>query len=75
MLHCTKGGAMERAQLMGLYFRLQHDLLEAYTDPISSSGRIERLTDELAVVRRMAKTEPLGDEQSGDSTVPGIVAE
>jgi hypothetical protein len=66
---------MEREQLMGLYFRLQRDLVEAYTAPTSSDGRIDRLTDELAAIQRIIKGEMQRDEQTSDSTIPGALAD
>jgi hypothetical protein len=71
MVRCTKGIGMDREQLMGLYFRLQRDLVEAYTAPPSSDGRIERLTDELAAIHRIIRGEMQRDEQAGDSTIRG----
>jgi hypothetical protein len=66
---------MEREQLMGLYFRLQRDLVEAYTAPTSSDGRIERLTDELAAIHRIVRADMERDEQTSDSTIPGALAD
>ncbi len=66
---------MEREQLMGLYFRLQRDLVEAYTAPTSSDGRIERLTDELAAIQRIIRGDMQRDEQTSDSTIPGALAD
>ncbi|MCE9658666.1 MAG: hypothetical protein K8R60_08910 [Burkholderiales bacterium] len=66
---------MEREQLMGLYFRLQRDLVEAYTAPTSSDGRIERLTDELGAIQRLIRGDIERDEQTSDSTIPGALAD
>ena len=67
---------MDREQLMGLYFRLQRDLVEAYTAPTNSDGRIERLTDELAAIQRIIRGEMQRDEQASDSTtIPGALAD
>jgi hypothetical protein len=60
---------------MGLYFRLQRDLVEAYTAPPTSDGRIERLTDELAAIQRIIRGEMQRDEQTSDSTIPGALAD
>ena len=66
---------MEHEQLMGLYYRLQRDLVEAYTAPTGSDGRIERLTDELAAIQRIIRSEMQRDEQTDDSTIPGALAD
>lgn len=57
----------------GIYLRLQRDLMEAYVAPVCDHGRIQRLTDELAIARRAVELDGVADEQSSDSTVPGVL--
>ena len=63
---------MDREQALGRRLRLQHELAEAYTAAVCQSGRIERLSDELAVAYRQLESDVPRDEQSSDPTVPGI---
>ncbi len=66
---------MDRQQAYGMHLRLQEELIEAFTAPVCQSGRIERLMDDLASVRRVVEGAELPDEQSSDSGMPGLVAD
>lgn len=66
---------MDRQQAYGIHLRLQQELIEAYTAPVCQSGRIERLMDDLAAVRRLVERAASTDEQSSDSMVPGMLAD
>ena len=66
---------MDRQQAYGLHLRLQQELIEAFTAPVCQSGRIERLMDDLASVRREVESAESADEQSSDSMVPGLLAD
>ena len=57
--------------LLGMYLRLQRELVEAYTDVARRDGRIERLTDEMAEVRRRLVQGQPRDEQTEDP-LPGF---
>jgi len=60
--------------MLGLFYRLQRDLVDAYTATTCSNGLIERLTDELACLRnQLEHTSPI-DEQTSDWTLPGSFA-
>ncbi|MDQ6628561.1 MAG: hypothetical protein M3Z29_08960 [Pseudomonadota bacterium] len=73
MLHRNTRVHMAELQSAGWFFRLQRELTEAYTAPVCDNGLIERLTDELARLRRGLRHDPGVDEQSSDTTVPGVV--
>lgn len=64
---------MDRKQEIGRYMRLEQQLIEAYTATSCQPGMIERLTDELAELRRSLRRGVPGDEQSGDNSVPGML--
>ena len=63
---------MDRNQLFGRYTRLENELIEAYTATSCQPGMIERLTDELAVIRRSLRHGSSVDEQTSDHSVPGV---
>lgn len=65
---------METNPNFGMYLRLQRELIDAYVEPICDHDRIQRLTDDLAVARRAAERNRTVDEQSSDSTVPGVAS-
>jgi len=61
-------------QEFGKYLRLQRELTEAYTSAVCQNGLIERLTDELAVLRSQIERGTASmDEQSSDATLPGLL--
>lgn len=64
---------MAQIQSTGWFYRLQRELTEAYTAPVCDNGLIERLTDELARLKRGFSQDLSLDEQSTDTTVPGVV--
>lgn len=64
---------MDQNENFGIYLRLQRELMEAYVAASCDHGRIERLTDELAIARRKVQRETAVDEQSSDSTLPGVL--
>jgi len=57
---------MSRDEMLGLFYRLQRDLVDAYTATTCSNGLIERLTDELACLRNQLELTSLVDERTGD---------
>ncbi len=77
MLHCNifvlAAASMETNESFGMYLRLQRELMEAYVARICDHGRIERLTDELAAVRRVIDKQGVLDEQSSNTTIPGVL--
>lgn len=74
MLRCNiKECTMDRRQEIGRYIRLEQELIEAYTASACHPGMIERITDELAALRHSLKRSVPQDEQSGDTSVPGML--
>jgi len=74
MLRCNiEDRRMDRRQQIGRYMRLEQELIEAYTASACQPGMIERLTDELAALRHSLKRSQPQDEQSGDTSVPGML--
>lgn len=65
---------MDRRQQFGRYTRLQQELIDAYTSPSCQPGLIERLTDQLAEIRKSLKSHGTADEQSSGESVPGLLA-
>ena len=65
---------MEKNSNFGMYLRLQRELMDAYVESICDHDRIQRLTDDLAAARRAAEEDGAVDEQSSDSTVPGVAS-
>jgi hypothetical protein len=63
---------MDPTKNQGRYQRLQRELAEAYAADVCHNGLIERLTEELAAMRRACPRQD-ADEQSSDSTVPGVL--
>ena len=57
---------MSGEQLSGKYRRLLQDLAEAYAAPVCADGWIERLTDEIAVLREIVGRTHRVDEQTGE---------
>ena len=65
---------MDRSQLIGHYARLESELIEAYTAPSCQPGMIERITDDLAAIRRRLRHgSHVDDEQTSDHSVPGVL--
>jgi len=62
---------MEPDGPVGHYLRLQRELIEACASTPRQVGLAERLTSEIAAVRDLL-TRFRADEQSGDSTLPGL---
>jgi hypothetical protein len=62
---------MMHDELFGKYLRLQRELVQAYTDIGRRDGQIERITDEMAELRKaLARGQPY-DEQTEDP-IPGV---
>ena len=66
---------MDHTEQLGRYQRLQRELVEAYTSRACQGGLIERLTDELATLRRFVQREHSFDEQSSNTTLPGLASD
>ena len=64
---------METNPKFGIYLRLQRELMEAYVSQVCDHRLIQRLTDDLAIARRSLEKNLVVDEQSSDSTVPGVL--
>jgi hypothetical protein len=64
---------MDHSQQLGLFIRLQRDLVNAYTSPICEAGLIERLTAELGHLRGLLSKVKDLDEQTGES-LPGVLS-
>jgi hypothetical protein len=63
--------ALEPAGPVGHYLRLQRELIEACASTPRQVGLAERLSAEIAALRQLV-TRIKADEQSSDSTLPGL---
>ena len=70
---------MDRKKEFETYASLQAQLIDAYTMSGSQSDLIERLTDEIATVRRRILSRRSGPDadgsRSGGTTIPDILLE